>query len=87
VDNYASILLQLKNTRGIQKKVAVTIVNYWPEQRTVSCPQDSLRTGDPTTRSSLRTLLVSYSRTPQNFIPFYTFLLQTTSHYQATWVT
>jgi hypothetical protein len=52
VDNHAFILLSIRNTLGIQKKVS-TESNRCPEaaarqnQRTVSCLQDRLRTGGP----------------------------------------
>ncbi len=50
--NHACILLSIKNTLGIQKKVS-TESDHCPEaaagqnQRTVSCPQDRLLTGGP----------------------------------------
>ncbi len=50
MDNHACILLSLKNTLGIQKKVS-TESDRCPEaaagqnQKTVSCLQDRLRTG------------------------------------------
>jgi hypothetical protein len=52
VDNHACILLRIKNTLGIQKKVT-TESDRCPEaaagvnQRTVICLQDRLRTGGP----------------------------------------
>jgi hypothetical protein len=66
VDNHACILLSIKNTLGIQKKVS-TESYHCPEaaagqdQRTVSCLQDRLRTGGPKTGDSP---FPRYSTTP-----------------------
>jgi hypothetical protein len=51
----------------------------WTEES--SCPQNNLQIGAPTRSSSYGTPPLSYSRTLQNFITFYTLLLQTRSYF------
>jgi hypothetical protein len=88
VDNHACILLSVKNTLGIQMKVT-TESDRRPEapagqnQRTVSCPQDRLRTGtgdSPFLRRSttLSTTPASNSVYNSNLQIWYT-----TPHYRA----
>jgi hypothetical protein len=66
VDNHACILLSIKNTLGIQKKVFTesdrcSEAAAGQSQRTVSCLQDRLRTGGPKTGDSP---FPRYSTTP-----------------------
>ncbi len=77
MDNHACILLSIKNTLGIQKKV-FTESDHCPEaaagqnQRTVSCLQDRLRTGGPKTGDSP---FPRYSTTPVYYSEILSLLL------------
>jgi hypothetical protein len=81
VDNHASILLQLKKEHGIRKENSCDLeatvglnIGHRVVHRTAS-GQEILQLGVLTELPPL-----SYFRTPQNFITFYTFLLPTRSY-------